>query len=128
MTPVGDSKTHPVDVRIICATNRDPRAGLIHHTDRGGQYAGKQYRRVLERSEIRQSMSGAGNCYDNAAMEAVWATIKREVRHLHGDWTQLTRSELRTILFDDIETFGSIEGAPFVYGHTRFFAVARRPT
>ena len=41
----------------------------------------------------------------NAAMEAVWATLKREIRHLHGDWSQLTRSELRTILFDYIETF-----------------------
>jgi hypothetical protein len=38
-------------------------------------------------------------------MEAVWATIKREIRHIHGDWSQLTRSQLRTILFDYIETF-----------------------
>ncbi len=37
-------------------------------------------------------------------MESTWATIKREIRHIHGDWTQLTRSQLRTILFDYIET------------------------
>ena len=42
---------------------------------------------------------------DNAAMESVWASGKREVRHLHGDWRHITRSELRTILFDYIETF-----------------------
>jgi hypothetical protein len=36
-------------------------------------------------------------------MEAVWATLKREIRHLHGDWRTITRSELRTILFDYIE-------------------------
>ena len=58
---------------------RDPRAGLIHHTDRGGQYAGKKYRRVLERGEIRQSMSRADNCYDNAFMESCFGTIKREL-------------------------------------------------
>ena len=38
-------------------------------------------------------------------MESTWATLKREIRHLHGDWRQITRSELRTILFDYIETF-----------------------
>ena len=35
----------------------------------------------------------------------MWATLKREIRHLHGDWSQITRSQLRTILFDYIETF-----------------------
>jgi hypothetical protein len=38
-------------------------------------------------------------------MESVWATIKREIRHIHGDWSTVTRSELRTILFDYIEVF-----------------------
>ena len=38
-------------------------------------------------------------------MESTWATIKREIAHIHGDWTQLTRSQLRTVLFDYIETF-----------------------
>ena len=37
-------------------------------------------------------------------MESAWATLKKEIRHLHGDWRQLTRSQLRTILFDYIET------------------------
>jgi len=58
---------------------RDPRAGLIHHTDRGGQYAGKKYRQVLERGEIRQSMSRAENCYDNAFMESCFGTVKTEL-------------------------------------------------
>ncbi len=46
-----------------------------------------------------------GVCFDNAAMEVTWATIKREIRHIHGDWTTMTRIQLRTILFDYIETF-----------------------
>ena len=58
---------------------RNPRAGLIHHSDRGGQYAGKKYRRVLERAEMCQSMSRADSCYDNAFMESCFGTIKTEL-------------------------------------------------
>jgi transposase InsO family protein len=58
---------------------RQPRIGLIHHTDRGGQYAGNEYRRVLERARMVQSMSRAGDCYDNAFMESCFGTIKREL-------------------------------------------------
>lgn len=58
---------------------RQPAAGLIHHTDRGGQYASHRYRDVLRRSSIRQSMSAAGNCYDNAFMESCFATVKTEL-------------------------------------------------
>jgi len=58
---------------------RSPVPQLIHHTDRGGQYAGKEYRAVLRRAEIRQSMSRAGDCYDNAFMESCFGTIKTEL-------------------------------------------------
>ena len=58
---------------------RQPGAGLIHHTDRGGQYASHRYRDVLRRSGICQSMSAAGNCYDNAFMESCFGTIKHEL-------------------------------------------------
>lgn len=58
---------------------RRPGAGLIHHTDRGGQYAGNQYRRVLQRARMRQSMSRADSCYDNAFMESCFGTIKTEL-------------------------------------------------
>lgn len=58
---------------------RQPAAGLIHHTDRGGQYASGRYRAMLRRAEIRQSMSAAGNCYDNAFMESCFGTIKTEL-------------------------------------------------
>jgi len=58
---------------------RQPRPGLIHHTDRGGQYAGAQYRKMLARAGMAQSMSRAADCYDNAFMESCFGTIKTEL-------------------------------------------------
>jgi transposase InsO family protein len=58
---------------------RQPRPGLIHHSDRGGQYAGRRFRGVLRRAGMRQSMSRAGNCYDNAFLESCFGTIKTEL-------------------------------------------------
>ena len=58
---------------------RQPAARLIHHTDRGGQYAGNEYRSVMKRSKMRDSMSRADNCYDNAFMESGIGTIKNEL-------------------------------------------------
>ena len=60
--------------------SRQPGGSLIHHTDRGGQYAGKKYRAIIERSSMRQSMSRAGDCYDNAFMESCFGTIKTELQ------------------------------------------------
>jgi len=59
--------------------SRQPAPGLIHHSDRGGQYAGHAYRGVLRRAAMRQSMSRAANCYDNAFMESCFGTIKTEL-------------------------------------------------
>lgn len=58
---------------------RQPAAGLIHHSDRGGQYAGKQFRGVLRRAAMLQSMSRAADCYDNAFLESCFGTIKTEL-------------------------------------------------
>jgi putative transposase len=58
---------------------RQPAPGLICHTDRGGQYAGKQYRAMLRRAGLLQSMSRADNCYDNAFMESCFGTLKTEL-------------------------------------------------
>ncbi len=58
---------------------RQPPPGLIHHTDRGGQYAGACYRRTLDRAQMRQSMSRAADCYDNAFMESCFGSLKTEL-------------------------------------------------
>ena len=59
--------------------DRQPGGGLIHHTDRGGQSASREYRDVLRRSGMLQSMSAAGNGYDNAFMESCFGTLKTEL-------------------------------------------------
>jgi putative transposase len=58
---------------------RQPPAGLIHHSDRGSQYCSDDYRRLLQSHNLTASMSGKGNCYDNAMVEAVFKTIKSEL-------------------------------------------------
>lgn len=58
---------------------RQPGPGLIHHSDRGGQYASRRYRAVLRRAGIQQSMSAAAHCYDNAFMESCFGTVKTEL-------------------------------------------------
>jgi putative transposase len=57
---------------------RSPQPGLIHHSDRGSQYAAKSYRKLLATWAVSQSMSGAGNCYDNAVAESFFASLKKE--------------------------------------------------
>lgn len=58
---------------------RQPSPGLIQHTDRGSQYCSHDYQRLLKKYGIIPSMSGKGNCYDNAMVETVFKTIKREI-------------------------------------------------
>lgn len=57
---------------------RKPTKGLLHHSDRGSQYASKDYQKLLNSNNIGCSMSRKGNCYDNAAMESFFATLKQE--------------------------------------------------
>ena len=79
-----------------------PRHGLIHHSDRGSQYASLAYRQQLAQFGMAASMSRRGNCYDNAPMESFWASLKKEqVHHRH----YRTRAEARADIFDYIEMF-----------------------
>ena len=74
---------------------RQPLQGLIHHTDRGGQYAGKQYREIIMRANMLQSMSRAGDCYDNAFMESCFGTIKNELEMTVYDSIETAIQEIR---------------------------------
>jgi transposase InsO family protein len=78
---LGDDMTESLVLAALTMAirTRSPQPQLIHHTDRGGQYAGSEYRAVLRRAEMRQSMSRAGDCYDNAFMESCFGTIKTEL-------------------------------------------------
>jgi transposase InsO family protein len=60
---------------------RRPPAGLVHHSDRGVQYASTAYRQRLALAGVIPSMSRKGNCYGNAAIESFWSSLKRELVH-----------------------------------------------
>jgi transposase InsO family protein len=77
---------------------RQPKRSLIHHSDRGGQYAGNAYRAVLRRAVMRQSMSRAGNCYDNAFMESCFGTIKTELEMTEYDNVIHARDDITSYL------------------------------
>jgi transposase InsO family protein len=69
-------------------TIRQPRQGLIHHSDRGGQYAADDYQRRLVRAGAVSSMSRKGDCYDNAPMESFFGTLKKERIHRRKYWSR----------------------------------------
>ena len=73
---------------------RQPPKGIIHHTDRGGQYAGNDYRAVLRRTGIGQSMSRPDNCYDNAFMESFFGTFKNELEMTEYQSIQVALKEV----------------------------------
>ncbi len=83
-------------------TREDPTEGLIHHSDRGRQYACYGYQGLLRRYGITLSMSRKGNCYDNAYMESFFSTLKREL--VHGERYR-TREEARLSIFEYVEVF-----------------------
>jgi transposase InsO family protein len=80
---------------------RRPAKGLIHHSDRGIQYACQSYRQLLQTAGLVPSMSRKGNCYDNAAMEAFWSTLKREAMAETKTWS---KDRVRRTLFEYIES------------------------
>ena len=79
-----------------------PPVELLHHSDRGCQYSSVEFRQQLDEYGIAQSMSRKGNCYDNAAAESFWATLKTEC---FGGLIPTTRAQAKSMLFDYIETF-----------------------
>jgi putative transposase len=83
-------------------TLRRPAAGLVHHSDRGSQYASAAYRAVLAKHGIVQSMSRQGDCWDNAVVESFFATLKEECIYRRS-WP--TRSHVYTGIAEYIEQF-----------------------
>ncbi len=82
---------------------RAPAPGLVHHSARGSQYVDADLVEVLSGAGIARSMSRAGNCYDNAAMESFWSSLKTETEMDINP--PATRAEARLAIFDYIETF-----------------------
>jgi len=91
-----------LDALVMALHRCQPPRGLIHHSDRGVQYASGPYCQVLERHGIKPSMSRRGNCLDNAPMESFFASLKKEhVYHVRFR----TREEAKAAVFDYIEIF-----------------------
>ena len=90
-------------LRMALGRRRPDRdGGLLHHSDRGSQYASTAFQELLRDENITCSMSRKGNCWDNALMESFFATLKKERIHLEE---YATRSEARASVFDYIERF-----------------------
>jgi transposase InsO family protein len=81
---------------------RRPGVGLVHHSDRGSQYAAGDYRDILQAAAITRSMSRKGNCWDNAPMESFFGTLKTELVH-QGEYPD--RDAARRDLFAYIEGY-----------------------
>jgi putative transposase len=105
---VGWAMDQNIDTQLVLAawdmarTQRQPPPELLFHSDRGCQYASADFRHALARSHAVPSMSRKGNCYDNAAMESFWSTLKQELVYRR---CFKTRAEARLAIFDYIETF-----------------------
>ena len=91
-----------IDALSMAIDARRPEGALIHHSDRGSQYTSDDYRELLDKQGIQCSMSGRGNCYDNAVVESFFGILKRErvnrVRYRN-------REEARADVFEYIECF-----------------------
>jgi len=89
-----------LDALKMALENRHPPRGLIHHSDRGSQYASQQYQQLLTEHAIIGSMSRRGNCWDNAVAESFFATLKVELVY-QTQW--YSRAQARTAIFEYIE-------------------------
>ena len=82
--------------------HRRPLPGLLHHSDKGCQYTSQAFQELLKSHNITVSMSGTGNCYDNAVMKSFFHTLKTE--HVHFEH-YLTREQAKLSIFEYIEVF-----------------------
>lgn len=104
---VGWAMSERMDTALVIAAlqmalrGRCPPAGLLHHSDQGSQYTAAIYRNCLTAAAAQLSMSGVGNCYDNAVVESFFGTLKTEcVQRPFA-----TRALARTALFEYVEVF-----------------------
>lgn len=87
---------------MMAVEQRRPKPGLIHHSDQGILYSSGSYLALLKKYGMLRSMSGKGNCYDNAVAESFFSSLKNEIIH-HRDYQ--TRDEARAEIFEYIEMF-----------------------
>jgi putative transposase len=91
-----------LDALGMALKGRQPAGGMLHHSDRGSQYASQEYQQLLAAHGILSSMSRSGNCWDNAVAESFFATLKVELVY-QTQWR--SRQEASSALFEYIELF-----------------------
>jgi putative transposase len=91
-----------VDALDMAVRRRLPGDGLVAHSDRGSQYASSHYQALLGKHGIACSMSGKGQCWDNAPVESFFASLKRELVH---DESYTTREQAKASIFEYVEAF-----------------------
>ena len=91
-----------IDALNMAIKNGGLKLGLIHHSDRGVQYASNEFRARLKTNDIQCSMSRKGDCWDNAVAESFFHTLKVELTH---GKTYNTRQQAKTAIFEYIEEF-----------------------
>jgi transposase InsO family protein len=105
---VGYAMAERMTKNLVCesllkaVTLKRPAKGLINHSDRGSQYCSSDYSALLKKCGMLPSMSGKGNCYDNAPMESFWGTLKQELVY-HQRYR--TRQEAKESITEYIEVF-----------------------
>ena len=87
---------------VMAVERRQPGAGLLHHSDRGSQYTSSGYQTLLKQHGIEISMSGKGDCYDNALMESFFGTVKEECVEQQ---TYQTRAEEGNLCLNTLKCF-----------------------
>jgi putative transposase len=105
---IGWSMSEHHDAELVKAAlrmallQRQPGANLVHHSDRGSEYASTSYQILLREQNIQVSMSKKGDCYDNAMIESFWATLKEECSEKRSF---SSRDEAKTAIFEYIEVY-----------------------
>ena len=94
-----------IDALLMGFERRRPDEKLIHHSDRGAIYTSLAFGNRAAELGVTRSFGSTGDCYDNAAVESLWATLKRDLYWIYGKETWRSRDLLRSAIFDYIEGF-----------------------
>jgi len=103
-----------LEALTMALRHRQPGAGLVHHSDRGSQYASGDYQALLAAHGIVCSMSRRGNCWDNAVAESFFSTLKIELAH-EAVWP--TRAEAQAAVAEYLEIFYNTQRRHSVLGY-----------
>jgi transposase InsO family protein len=107
-----------VDALVMALGRAEPDPdGLVHHSDKGGAYLSGEFCSMADLAGLKVSFGSTGDCSDNAAMETVWSTLKREIAWIRGSIWFDTRAAAKLYLFEFIEVFYNRQRHQAALGH-----------